>query len=174
MANKKLSQTEKIDMLKYNISRYDHYFASVNFKSSFLVIGNITILGFVLSNKDKLVQLMGGYIFYVLILLITLSLITVLLAIKPYLKKYNGKDSVIFFNDIANMSSSAYQEKIRNLSELEYLKDLKEQSFILSKGLTRKFLYLNVATTGFIFTITIFFVCFGFCIDIGGAKWIRL
>ena len=44
MADKKLTKTEKIDMLKYNISRYDHYFASVNFKSSFLVLGNITIL----------------------------------------------------------------------------------------------------------------------------------
>ncbi len=166
MTDKKLNETEKIDMLKYNISRYDHYFASVNFKSSFLVLGNITILGFVLSNRTQI----NDYTFYALVLLIASSLIAVLLAIKPYLKRYNGKASVIFFNDIANISSSAYHEKMSKLLQSEYIKDLEEQVLVLAKGLTRKFLYLNIATITFICTIAIFFFYMGFFIETGGAK----
>jgi len=166
MADKKLTETEKIDMLKYNISRYDHYFASVNFKSSFLVLGNITILGFVLSNRTQI----NDYAFYTLVLLISLSLITILLAIKPYLKRYEGKASVVFFNDIANISSSAYHEKMNNLLQSEYIRDLEEQVLVLAKGLTRKFLYLNIATITFICTIAIFFFYMGFIMEMGGVK----
>jgi len=166
MVDKKLTENEKIDMLKYNISRYDHYFASVNFKSSFLVLGNITILGFVLSNRTQI----NDYTFYVLVLLIASSLIAVLLAIKPYLKRYDGKTSVIFFNDIANITSSAYHEKMSKLLESEYIKDLEEQVLVLAKGLTRKFLYLNIATITFICTIAIFFFYMGFLMEIGGVK----
>lgn len=166
MADKKLTETEKIDMLKYNISRYDHYFASVNFKSSFLVLGNITILGFVLSNRIQI----NDYTFYALVLLIASSLITVLLAIKPYLKRYDGKASVVFFNDIANISSTAYRENMSKLLQSEYTQDLEEQVHVLAKGLTRKFLYLNIATITFICTIAIFFFCMGFFMEMGGVK----
>ncbi len=166
MADKKLTETEKIDMLKYNISRYDHYFASVNFKSSFLVLGNITILGFVLSNRIDI----NNYTFYVLVLLIASSLIAVLLAIKPYLKRYDGKASVVFFNDIANISSTAYHEKMSKLSRDEYIRDLEEQVLTLTKGLTRKFFYLNIATITFICTIAVFFIYMGFFMEIGGIK----
>lgn len=166
MADKKLTETEKIDMLKYNISRYDHYFASVNFKSSFLVLGNITILGFVLSNRTQI----NDYAFYALVLLIASSLITVLLAIKPYLKRYDGKASVIFFNDIANISNSAYREKMSKLLESEYIEDLEEQVLVLAEGLTRKFLYLNIATITFICSIAIFFFYMGFFMEIGDVK----
>lgn len=85
-------------MLKYNISRFDHYYASINFKSSFLVIGNINILGFFLSSTSKV----NIYVFGIHILLLTVSLIFVLLAIRPYLKNYEEKESLIFFNDISN------------------------------------------------------------------------
>ncbi len=163
----KLSDEKKIELLKYNISRYDHYFASVNFKSSFLVLGNITILGFVLSNRTNIYP---NYIFYVLVLLITSSLLAILFAIKPYLKKYKNKDSVIFFNDISNNDFEDFDKKINELSVSIYIKDLKEQTYILAKGLQKKFLYLNIATITFMFTIFIFFLYMGFILKIGGIK----
>ena len=153
MENNQMNETEKIEMLKYNISRFDHYFASVNFKSSFLVLGNITIIGFVLSNWGH----MNHYVFYVIVLLIASSLIAVLLAIKPYLKRYDGRTSVLFFNDIANISDNEYREKVSTLLKSEYIQDLEEQVHVLAKGLQRKFFYLNIATITFIFTIAIFF-----------------
>lgn len=158
MKETKLSENEKIDVLKYNISRYDHYYASVNFKSSFLVLGNITILGFVLSNKAQI----NNYFFYALVLLVASSLISILLAIKPYLKKYNGKASIIFFNDISNSTYQEYHNKINKLSQKEYIVDLEKQVYVLSQGLSKKFLYLNIATFTFIFTIILFFISFAF------------
>lgn len=166
MADRQLTLEEKIDMLKYNISRFDHYFASVNFKSSFLVLGNITILGFVLSNRVNL----NDYAFYVLVLLIASSLVTVLLAIKPYLKRYDGKASIVYFADIANITYDSYQKNIIKLSQVDYAKDLEEQVYTLAKGLNKKFMYLNIATITFIFTIIIFFVYMGFFMEIGGTK----
>jgi hypothetical protein len=150
----KLELDEKIEMLKYNISRFDHYYASVNFKSSFLVIGNITILGFILNNTSKI----NTYVFGGHIILLTVSLIFVLLAIRPYLKSYEGKNSLIFFNDVSNMENCIYKSKVNFLSKENYIKDLKEQNLILVDGLKRKFDYLNKSTIAFIINIVLFFV----------------
>jgi len=147
----KVPDDKKIELLKYNISRFDHYYASVNFKSSFLVVGNITILGFLIKNEIYI------WISYSLIFLITLSLIFVLCAIKPYLKPYQGSSSILFFNDIAN-NEAIFKNKIRTLSNSEYILDLEEQNLILAKGLKNKFSYLNTATIIFIINIIIFFI----------------
>ncbi len=146
-----LIDEKKIELLKYNISRFDHYYASVNFKSSFLVVGNITILGFLLRNEIHI------WVFYLLIILLTLSLFFVLLAIKPYLKPYQGSSSILFFGDIAN-NEAIFKNKIRTLSKSEYISDLEEQNIILAKGLQNKFSYLNKATIIFIGNIILFFI----------------
>ncbi|HIP27252.1 MAG TPA: hypothetical protein EYG80_06320 [Flavobacteriaceae bacterium] len=147
----KLTDDKKIELLKYNISRFDHYYASVNFKSSFLVVGNITILGFLMNNE------VHSILFCILLTSITFSLICVLLAIKPYLKPYQGSNSILFFNDIAN-NVAIFKNKIRTLSNSEYILDLEEQNFILAEGLKNKFSYLNKATIIFIINIIIFFL----------------
>ncbi len=152
--SKKLNYDEKVVMLKYNISRFDHYYASVNFKSSFLVLGNITVLGFILTNKEQV----NEYIFYSHIFLIILSLIAVLLAIRPYLKTYTGNDSLVFFNDIANTQDGIYKHKIYWLSKYDYLDDLTKQSHILAQGLKKKFAYLNISTILFIMNIVLFLI----------------
>ena len=167
---KKLNEKEKIDVLKYNISRFDHYYASVNFKSSFLVLGNITILGLVSVNEDKL----GGYIIFVLYLLIASTLISVLLAIRPYLKSNKIDKSIISFDEIANSTKNEYITKIKLLTQRKYIKDLNEQTYFLAKGLQRKFLYLNIATFSFIFTVLILFILIAFFnVNIGVSKWIK-
>jgi len=156
---KKLNEKEKIDVLKYNISRFDHYYASVNFKSSFLVVGSITILGVFLANQDKF----NNYLFYIHLLLISTTLLFVLLAIKPYLKSTKVGKSIIFFEEVSNVTKKEYIQKIKLLTQREYIKDLNEQTYFLAKGLHKKFLYLNIATVSFIFTIVFLFVEIGFC-----------
>lgn len=146
-----LDADKKIVMLKYNISRFDHYYASVNFKSSFLVLGNITILGFLLNEKS--ISFYTG----IIVFLIFTSLVYVLLAIKPYLKPYEGSGSIVFFGDIAN-DESIFKNKVRTLSQEEYILDLQEQVYILAKGLKKKFSYLNFSTILFIINIILFFV----------------
>ena len=161
MYDNKLTYEQKVEMLKYNISRFDHYYASVNFKSSFLVIGNITILGFLLTSRNQI----NDYIFYCHILLITTSLIFVLLAIKPYLKSYTASKGLIFFNDISNMKNFMFKYKISFLSKKNYLDDLKQQTYSLAKGLKTKFLYLNISTISFIINIILFFINIVFFIE---------
>jgi len=158
----KLKFDEKIEMLKYNISRFGHYYASVNFKSSFLVLGNITILGFILNADTNI----NTYIFGGHILLVTLSLIFVLLAIKPYLKSYHGKDSLIFFNDIANIENCIFQSKVHFLSKENYIKDLQEQNLVLANGLKSKFNNLNKSTITFIINIILFLINIAFIVEV--------
>lgn len=79
------------------------------------------------------------------------------MAIKPYLKPYQGSNSILFFNDIAN-NVAIFKNKIRTLSNSEYILDLEEQNFILAEGLKNKFSYLNKATIIFIINIIIFFL----------------
>lgn len=150
----KLESKQKIEMLKYNISRFDHYYASVNFKSSFLVIGNITLLGFLFTTLSDI----NICLFIAHVLVTILSLIFVLLAIKPYLKSYDKNTSLIFFNDIANMKGDEFKDKINTLTEESYVTDLKEQVYALSKGLEKKFSNLNKSTIFFI--CNIFLYCF--------------
>lgn len=169
--SKKLNEKEKIDALKYNISRFDHYYASVNFKSSFLVLGNITILGFMLKSKDDFHQSLQNIlmsfelnktfatdIFFIHVLLIAITLVFVLFAIKPYLNGSKINKSLIFFDEIANSTKKIHNERINKLTKQQYTRDLKEQTFILAKGLQKKFLYLNIATFTFIITISLFFI----------------
>ncbi len=150
----RLESKQKIEMLKYNISRFDHYYASVNFKSSFLVIGNITLLGFLFTTLSDI----NICLFIAHVLVTILSLIFVLLAIKPYLKSYDKNTSLIFFNDIANMKGDEFKDKINTLTEESYVTDLKEQVYALSKGLEKKFSNLNKSTIFFI--CNIFLYCF--------------
>lgn len=161
MGNNKLNYKEKIEMLKYNISRFDHYYTSVNFKSSFLVIGNITILGFLLTSSDTI----NFYIFHAHILLITISLTFVLLAIKPYLKSYSQNYSLIFFNDIANTEYYMFKHKVNLLSKEYYINDLKQQTYMLARGLRTKFACLNISTIAFIINILLLYINIVFIVE---------
>ncbi|RLA81790.1 MAG: hypothetical protein DRG78_08610 [Epsilonproteobacteria bacterium] len=154
MKSNKLKYSSKIEMLKYNISRYDSDYLGVNFKSSFLVIGNITILGFLISYFTKI----NMQFFYISLFITTCSLFFTLLAIKPYLKSNSNKNSLIFFNDVANVKYDILCNKLNNLSKEQYINDLIEQMYVLSKGLQIKFKYLNISTTLFMINCVLLFI----------------
>ena len=142
-----MNNTDKIELLKYNISRFDHYYASTNFKASLFMIGNITILGFLLTNKDKINEVA----MLVSFLLVVITLVFVLLAIRPYLETYKGSKGNIFFGDISN--NQEFKNNIETLEDTEYLQDLINQNKILADGLYSKFNLLNLATIFFIINI---------------------
>lgn len=148
-----VENNEKINLLKYNISRYDHYYASVNFKSSFLILANITMLGFIFTSNS----VAGTFSTIVVTIFPILTVVFVLFAIKPYLKSYGGKDSIIFFGDVANQSNDEIKKKINELSEEKYITDLVKQNTILAVGLKQKFDMLNIATCFFIISLIIYF-----------------
>lgn len=144
-------ELNKVDVLKYNISRFDHYFASINFKSSFLILANITILGFLISNSNHV----SKFSLIIVSLISVLTVTFVLLAIKPFLKTYKGKDSIIYFGDIANQEDD-FDNKIDNLTLELYINDLRKQNIILAKGLKYKFDMLNIATIFFIINLIVY------------------
>lgn len=146
-----MNENDKITLLKYNMSRFDHYYTSINFKSSFLILSNVTILGFVFSRSTNenaisltLSTLLAGF-----------SIFFVLLAIKPFLKSYSGKDSVLFFGDIKNQGDD-FKIKIQNMTEINYIDDLINQNMILAQGLKYKFEMLNCGTIIFIIHVVLF------------------
>ena len=141
----------KVDVLKYNISRFDHYFASINFKSSFLILANITILGFLISNSNHV----SKFSLIIVSLISVLTVTFVLFAIKPFLKTYKGKDSIIYFGDIANQEDD-FDNKIDNLTLELYINDLRKQNIILAQGLKYKFDMLNIATIFFIINLIVY------------------
>lgn len=146
-----MNENDKITLLKYNISRFDHYYTSINFKSSFLILSNVTILGFVFSRSSS-----ENAIFLILsALLAGFSIFFVLLAIKPFLKSYTGKNSILFFGDIKNQGDD-FKMKIQNMTELNYVDDLINQNMILAQGLKYKFEMLNYGTIVFIIHIILF------------------
>jgi hypothetical protein len=147
-----MSDINKIEMLKYNISRFDHYYASVNFKSSFFVVASITLLGFLYSQDN-----IGVFALVLITFLTALTIIFVLCAIKPYLKSYNQKEGIVFFGDISNQTDDEFEKKISNINEEDYIKDLTKQNKILASGLKDKFDYLNKATIVFMANIVIYF-----------------
>lgn len=144
-------ELNKVDVLKYNISRFDHYFASINFKSSFLILANITILGFLISNSNNV----SKFSLIIVSLISVLTVTFVLLAIKPFLKTYKGKDSIIYFGDIANQEDD-FDNKIDNLTLELYINDLRKQNIILAQGLKYKFDMLNIATIFFIINLIVY------------------
>lgn len=145
-----MNNEEKIELLKYNITRFDHYYASVNFKSSFLVLANISLLSFLFMNKQNI------YSVFMIVgsLLSIISLILILLAINPYLKGNNNFTSNIFFGEIANKKN--FKVDIDNLEKNTYINDLITQNKYLADGLKNKFELLNKATWFFIGNIAIF------------------
>lgn len=158
-----MNNKDSIDLLKHNIGRFDHYYASVNFKSSFLVIGNITLMIFIFS--EKLIS-KNSVFFHISILSGFISLLFVLFAIKPYLKSEKNKNSLIYYGDIASKELSSYKEQVINLKELKYKQDLINQVYFLAKGLKSKFRLLNWATLFFILeilSIVIFTIIQFFC-----------
>lgn len=153
-----MSGINKVEMLKYNIDRFDHYYASVNFKSSFFVVASITLLGFLYSQDN-----IGGFPLVLITFLTALTIIFVLCAIKPYLKSYNQKQGILFFGDISNQTDNEFENKIFTIDEEDYIKDLIKQNKILANGLKDKFDYLNKATIVFIVNIVIYFFTIVLC-----------
>ncbi|ADG91856.1 hypothetical protein Arnit_0189 [Arcobacter nitrofigilis DSM 7299] len=149
-----MEKEDRIELLKCNIGRFDFYYGSVNFKSSFLIIANITILGFLLSNVEKLCF----PVFVLNAVFIFFSILFVLFAINPYLKSVDAGNSILFFGDIASKKINVYKTNFNNVNEDKYIEDLVEQNYYLSTGLKNKFKYLNIATISFIISIICYFI----------------
>ncbi|NCT17586.1 MAG: hypothetical protein GW771_05040 [Flavobacteriia bacterium] len=130
------------DRLKYTINRFDHYFDSVNNKSAVYIAINTFITGgiIVLLTQTDIVCAMsqtGKFGIGLLLLLGVLSLIILSLASIPFFSK--KPNSIYYFGAISQMKQTEFYEASKNYTKNDELTDLRSQTYILSRGLTRKF-----------------------------------
>lgn len=150
----------KCEELKFNISRYDHYYDSINNKGNVYLTINIFILGGVISSCYILLPSQEfnicTYLFLVLTIFFNIcSSIFTLKAIKPHLSESNpNPTSLIFFNDVAEYSTKNHQKLWNDLSAFNWYKDLTNQNQLLAKGLKLKFNNLAIATNFIIVQIS--------------------
>lgn len=134
---------EKI-RLEYTISRLDHYYDSVNNKTSvyiaintFITGGSITLLTQIQELIDKEIWVLVFLAF--IIFFGVVSLILLVLASMPYLTPKSEIQSLYYFASIANKNAQEFFVLSEQQGKKRDLKDLRNQVFILSKGLNGKF-----------------------------------
>ena len=143
----------KNEKLEYIISRYDHYYESVNNKGNIYLTVNTFILGGIIGGYFSLQHIykMGFPMLLLFILAIFFnfaSITSTLIALKPYLnkKKDNEDGSAIFFGDVADYHNNNYQKIWENMTDEGWNNDLKKQVTLLACGLKAKYSYLSWAT----------------------------
>jgi hypothetical protein len=146
------------ERLKYCIDRFDHYYDSVNNKSSvFLGLSTFIVGGLVAGYFviDPVVNC-GFWVHALMTILIGLGVATMIVVIRaatPFLSK--DTDSLHFFGSIGCMDAPDFCVKSARLSnEEDELIDLRNQVHQLARGLRGKFRKLKVA--GVLFTIQFF------------------
>mgnify|MGYP005990600667 CR=1 FL=1 len=137
------------DRLIYTISRFDHYFESVNNKTAVYIAINTFVLGGILAGYVNVNQYIKEYedifniIFSLILGLGLITLIILILASIPYFSK--KPNSLFYFGTIGPLSKDDFIEKSKKYDSKDELKDLRGQVHILSKGLNKKFERLKLS-----------------------------
>lgn len=135
---------EKIENVKFIIDRFDVYMESTQTKSNLYLALNTAILGGIItlaaSSKPEDVTFFSVFVLSSIAFLAVASITITLIAITPYLKSASDKsESVVFFQDVRNSTFDQYENKIKEMSEKNFLKDLTCQAYSLAGGLQLKY-----------------------------------
>lgn len=139
----------KIELLKKNIERFDHYISTTNAKSSIILAFNGIIVGSIFLKYDVLVKLFEEPIWclYLAIVLLSVlgissifSIIYAFRVINPFLESGHSEDyrSILFFKSISEMGYDEYNQMIENTNIENLIQDLKKQSYQLARAMTKK------------------------------------
>ncbi|MAO16374.1 DUF5706 domain-containing protein [Flagellimonas marinaquae] len=138
------------DRLEYTITRLDHYYDSVNNKTAVYIAINTFITGGAITLLTQIQDLLGKEI-WLLILLAGIiafgvgSLILLALASMPYLSPKSEIESLYYFGSIAEKSVQDFSDLSKERNKKGDKKDLRNQVYVLSKGLKAKFQKLKWA-----------------------------
>lgn len=147
MSNDNKIKSEK-ERLQFCIQRYDHYFDSLNNKSTVYLTLSTFVVGGLLAGYpqlDKVIEYTTLFKFIYALPILT-GLITMSLIIYtsiPFLSK-NSK-SVYYFGGVAARMDEDFCEKSKSLTSEEDMDDLRNQTHILSSGLVKKYEKLKTA-----------------------------
>lgn len=140
-----MENIDKIENLKFIISRYDNYIESSHTKSNVYLSLNTAVFAGVITLISTLkIETLNTFLTYTLLVIAflnVLSIIIILGAIKPNL--LSGKKSIIFFGDVANSNIDDFLDKIQKIKNEKFVIDLSNQTHYLAKIVTEKFEKIN-------------------------------
>lgn len=137
------------ERLIYTISRFDHYFDSVNNKTAVYIAINTFVVGSLITSYVTLVKDIIYYseTFQALISIsFLLGLVTLIILVNasiPFFSK--DSESMYYFGGIGTMKKEEFISCSKTLTTKKELKDLRNQVHTLSLGLTKKFTKLKLA-----------------------------
>lgn len=137
------------DRLIYTISRFDHYFESVNNKTALYIAINTFVIGGILAgyvNVNKCVQEYTAIFNVILSLILGLGLITLIILVFASIPYFSKKpNSLFYFGTIGSLPKDNFIEQSKTYDLKDELKDLRNQVHVLSKGLNKKFKRLQLS-----------------------------
>lgn len=154
--------SEKIEVLKYTIRRYDHFYDSINNKGNLFLVLNTFLLGGIVTGYYSIKDTTNNNSFilfftWIGIIFCLLSIAYTLWAIFPYLNKGKGrkKGSVLYFGNISKVELETFRMMYERVTPEQIYNDHLRQVYLLSKGIQRKFTCLQYAT----YCLTGCFIC---------------
>ncbi|GMN12099.1 hypothetical protein MTsPCn9_34640 [Croceitalea sp. MTPC9] len=147
MGDKK--QINERERLLYSISRFDHYFESVNNKTAVYLAMNTFLLGGIITGYISVQEHVSQFrAFFNILLTIEMilgitGLLVLTIASIPYFSK--DSDSLYYFGGIGSMTKQEFFDRSKNLSKKEEIDDLRNQVHLLSQGLNTKFTRLKTS-----------------------------
>lgn len=153
-----MNPSEK-ERLNLNISRFDHYYDTINNKIAVNIAINTFFLGGVLgvyfAVDNKVINCKSEYDFMIG-LFTFLGLITIGVLIYASIPFLNYKSSSLYyFGTIAQNTVEEYKLISKERDEKGDLKDLREQVYFLSQGLSKKFTILKWAGYSMLFQVIV-------------------
>lgn len=138
------------ERLEYTITRLDHYYDSVNNKTAVYIAINTFITGGTITLLTQIQELLDKEIWLLIFLAGIIafgvgSLILLALASMPYLSPKSEIESLYYFESIAEKSAQEFFDLSKEQDKKEDKKDLRNQVYVLSKGLKAKFKKLKWA-----------------------------
>jgi hypothetical protein len=135
------------ERLKFCIDRFDHYYDSINNKSSvFLGLGTFVFSGLIASYPylQEHVNCSTSLLvlFSISIALAFSAIIIAITASTPYLSK--EKNSMYYFYSISEKKRDTFIGESKNIGEKDDLSDLRVQVHGLATGLSKKFSQLRI------------------------------
>lgn len=145
MENKVMEERER---LKFCIQRYDHYFGSLNSKSTVYLTLSTFIVGGLFAGYTQFDNLLEyttlfKFIYTLPILLGLITMSVIIYTSIPYLS--TSSKSVYYFGGVAARLDEDFCKKSRTINQEEELEDLRNQTHILASGLVNKYNMLKYA-----------------------------
>jgi hypothetical protein len=163
-----MMEEKRNEILRFIISRFDHYFNLANIKASLLLTINGVLIGVAFStylnlfNKAirpglKTCVQIGFSMSVILVLISAYFALKVIFAFLKSGKRSLDYHSLVFFGSIQEIEREIFVKKFQETSLDEINKDLIEQAHVLSSGLYKKYKHLNIAVVltglGFLFSV---------------------